>query len=254
MITPILKGGLGNQLFQISAGLSLANENGGSFGVNYDLPNTRIQGHCPTKYRDNLYQNVPTTSDTPGNTYSEPEFSYKPIPYQENLLIDGYFQSEKHFKNNKEQIKQLFKFNDDTKEKIDKALSSIQTPIIGVHIRRGDYKVYNRVHPPCEKKYYEAAMDLFPKDSTFIMCTDDLSSVQEEFDTSNFIVSNSKDELEDLYLLSQCDNVIICNSTFSWWGAYLGKDKDKIVAPARWFGPDGPPNYQDIFIEDWIKL
>jgi len=60
--------------------------------------------------------------------------------------------------------------------------------------------------------------------------------------------------LEDLYILSQCDNLILCNSSFSWWGEYLGIKKQNVICPAVWFKKDGPQDYQDIFRDGWIKI
>ena len=73
-------------------------------------------------------------------------------------------------------------------------------------------------------------------------------------DVSIFKNLHNSDEIEDLYSLSQCDGVIISNSSFSWWGAWLGKKKYKVISPNRWFGPKGPKNYQDIYKKDWIKI
>ena len=149
----------------------------------------------------------------------------------------------------------MFKFPDDIVQKIDNTFSKLQKYTVGLHIRRGDYKTYNRVHPLCPPDYYKEAIEIISnKDAAHIVCTDDIDSVCEEFDTSNLIISNAKSELEDLYLLSQCDSVIICNSTFSWWGAYLGKKKDKVIAPGVWFGPDGPSEYDDVYVKEWIKI
>ncbi len=71
-----------------------------------------IQGHPPTKYRDNLYKNILVTDGEPSEKYSEPRFEYTPIPRKKDLLIDGYFQSEKYFVEFKDEIKSLFTFPD----------------------------------------------------------------------------------------------------------------------------------------------
>ena len=259
IVIPNLKGGLGNQLFQIATACGVAADNKCKFALNYDLPHTCIQGHSPTKYKDTLYCDLPITDIVPGYTYDEDGFSYKEIPYEQKMIINGYFQTEKYFVNHKEEVKKLFTFPNHIKDRVSKAFSKLPGKKIGVHIRRGDYKLVSHVHKLCTPEYYREALKVFSLDHAsgnchYILCTDDIDSVREEFDIGQFIVSNSKDELEDLYLLSQCDSVVICNSTFSWWGAWLGKNKDKVICPAEWFGPAGPSDYQDIFAEGWIKL
>jgi hypothetical protein len=67
-------------------------------------------------------------------------------------------------------------------------------------------------------------------------------------------LSNCKSEIEDLYLLSQCDAHILTNSSFSWWGNYLGKEKEKTVVPNIWFGPHGPKDTHDVYRDNWIKV
>ena len=57
-----------------------------------------------------------------------------------------------------------------------------------------------------------------------------------------------------MYMLSQCDGNIISNSTFGWWGAYLGKEKEAVVVPSVWFGPEGPQDYYDIYPSDWKTI
>ena len=66
-------------------------------------------------------------------------------------------------------------------------------------------------------------------------------------------LKNSSD-IQDLYSLSQCDSVIIANSSFSWWGSYLGKEKETVIAPARWFGKDGFQDFEDIYNKNWTII
>ena len=71
----------------------------------------------------------------------------------------------------------------------------------------------------------------------------------------NFIFSPFTDELDDLILIMSCDNHIIANSSFSWWGSYLSESENKIVVcPKNWFGYQGPQDTQDLYLNNWIKL
>ena len=70
------------------------------------------------------------------------------------------------------------------------------------------------------------------------------------FSEKNMIFPND-DEVFEMYLMSVCDEVIMANSSFSWWGSYLGKE-GRTVAPKEWFMPNSIVNYQDIYRDDWI--
>ena len=85
MIVNNLCGGLGNQLFQIAAGYSLAADNDGEYAINYNIQHNLIQGHPKSKYRHSLYKDIPETDFVPPNIYQEPHHHYAPIPYQKDL-------------------------------------------------------------------------------------------------------------------------------------------------------------------------
>ena len=65
-------------------------------------------------------------------------------------------------------------------------------------------------------------------DHNFLIFSDDLNTLKKKMDLRKFINLNNQNEVEDMYSLTQCDNVIMSNSSFSWWGAWLGKDKKKL--------------------------
>ena len=54
--------------------------------------------------------------------------------------------------------------------------------------------------------------------------------------------------------MSMCHGNIIANSTFSWWGSYLGDDNKIVVSPRNWFGPDLPIHTENIYRNTWIII
>ena len=100
MITARLKGGLGNQMFQIAAGYSHAKNIGDSFAIDFNITHHGGQGHPHIKYKDNFFKDIPAGSfkDKDFVVYNEPTFKYSEIVKdQKDMMIDGYFQSEKYF-------------------------------------------------------------------------------------------------------------------------------------------------------------
>ena len=124
-----------------------------------------------------------------------------------------------------------------------------------VHIRRGDYissPHMTEFHTNLsETDYYQKAMEIIGGDFMFI--SDDIEWCKENFKGDNIFYSPFTEELEDLCLMTYCTNNIIANSSFSWWGAYLGFD-GKVIAPNNWFGPKGPKKTQDLIPNNWIKI
>ena len=257
MIINNFLGGLGNQLFQIAAGYAHSRRINSKFAINYGLNHAGFgQGHHPVKYRHSVYNNIPTTDQNIQLVYNEREFKYTPIAPLDNICLYGYFQSERYFEDYKDEVKNLFNFNFKTKKKIKKELSSIKKKV-GIHLRLGDYLneeyngVFHKINYPI---YLEKAMSLFEKDYEFIIFSDDFKSLRKLVDLNKFINLNNSNEVEDMYSLSQCENIIMSNSSFSWWGCWLGKSKSKIISPDCWFGPKIQKDYEDRFNKNWIKI
>lgn len=253
MIVPILKGGLCNQMFQIATAYAFAKRNDFDFGINYELSFCPNQGSTAPKYKDTLYSKIPSTNFRPLSIYNEPKFNYNPIPVVDNILLDGCFQTEKYFEDYKDDVKSLFTFSEEVKSKVNEFLKAFNKLVVGIHIRRGDYINLSSFHKVQKSDYYTKAAKLF-QDYQAVICTDDWNTVQKEMSFSKAIKSPFGNEIEDLYLLSQCDSLVICNSSFSWWGAFLGKDKNKVVAPKNWFAENGPKEYNDVYRKEWILL
>jgi hypothetical protein len=256
MIIPQLKGGVGNQLFQISTAAAHARRMNTEIGINYNLPFVAGSlGKHPITYQHTLYQKISNTNSTPSIKHNEPKFSWDALPEESDMIIDGYFQSDKYFKSCREYIKSIFTFD---LPKAELKIRSINTPTVIMHIRRGDYLFYDRVYKKYGVDYYLEALkyikEIYCDNFTLLACTDDWQTVRKEFkDFPTFIEVNGRNELEDLYILSQGNYIIGSNSTFAWWGAYLGAESTNIF-PGSWFGPDGPADDNDLLPEQWITL
>jgi hypothetical protein len=257
MITCQLQGGIGNQLFQIAATYALALKNNDTCIFNFMNCNTPLQGNPSGKYKNNILKNVVENLDFEPRVYfREESFSYQELPYAEGLCLIGYFQSEKYFIDYNDEIKKLFSisFNDvRTIREFFNFWGCLDKPITSVHVRRGDYLKNSEFHEPCSIEYYQKAMQEIG-DSYFIFISDDMDWVKENFKGTNIIYSTLNDEILDFTLMTQCDNNIIANSSFSWWGAYLNKNNNTVIAPKKWFGPSGPKDSQDIIPEYWVKI
>ena len=102
--------------------------------------------------------------------------------------------------------------------------------------------------------YLKEATKYFGDEYEFLIFSDDLNSLKREVNLKDFVNLENDNEIEDLYSLSQCDSVIMSNSSFSWWGAFLGKKKEKVICPDKWYGPKGPKDSQDIYDDSWTKI
>lgn len=168
----------------------------------------------------------------------------------------GWFQSEKYFGEYKEVIRSAFS---PTSEFIQRAktdfpfLSSAR--VAAINVRRGDYLTQPRHHPVVTLDYIEAARKLLPPHDYTIVLSDDFEWCKNNIKGNNIVFPTSYVDQDAMWLLSMCDDFIISNSTFSWWGAYLSGTKDKVViSPSTWFGPDIKEDPKDVWCEGWIKI
>jgi hypothetical protein len=177
------------------------------------------------------------------NTYTEKrEFEFDENVFkQSNVFFTGVWQVERYFKDIKNEILKVYSFNrpdDDENLAIIESIKSSNS--VSLHIRRGDYLSQNwsaKLVVIKDNGYYENAINYI--NLKIQNCT---------------YINNNKSEKSyiDMYLMSLCRHNIIANSSFSWWGAWLNINNDKIVVmPDKWFNR----NYCDgIFPEEWIKV
>ena len=133
-------------------------------------------------------------------------------------------------------------------------MNSLGDDPISLHIRRTDYKA-NPNHPLQTIEYYQSALDKLPKDSPVIVFSDDPEWCEnhEAFSDDRFAISNNAADF-DLCLMTLCKYHIIANSSYSWWGAWLGKS-DMVIAPKNWFGAScAHKSVEDMQFGGWIWL
>lgn len=256
MITCYLQGGLGNQMFQIAATLALSFENDIEAVFNSNIHFSPLQGRDVKNYINNVFRNISFFSDfKPKFLYNEPHHEYSEIPFRDETCIKGYFQSEKYFQKHSDRIQKVFECPEDLKRELIKRNCDIfESKTVGVHVRRGDYLENLDIHPVCNIEYYEEALREMTSVEQILVFSDDIEWCKNnlKFDILTKFIEKQED-YEDFYLMSLCDNFIISNSTFSWWSAWLGETDDSvIVAPKKWFGPQGPSS-KDIVPNRWIK-
>ena len=207
-------GRLGNQLFQIATTYAYAKDNNTTIG----LPTWSYRSHF--KLEDSIFDNYSTQY----YTYHEIDsLNYNKIEtYIDNVDLVGYFQSDKYFKQYKQDILDMFKVN--------KHINDYGF----IHVRRGDYVQKQEYHPLQSVEYYINGMDELGK-STYYCFSDDIQWCKDNIKDSRLIYIENTTEIDDLKLMMSCSASIIANSSFSWWGAYLG-NHDNVIIPKNWFG------------------
>lgn len=273
MIVIKLIGGLGNQMFQYATAKALALEKKQNLFLNaqafekytlhkYGLHHFSIKQTNYQKLRRlklKLFSLVFSK-----NTFNEKDFNYNPelAKITGNLIfLDGYFQCEKYFIKHEKQIRADFEITSPLKQKTKDTINLMKSvDSVSIHIRRGDYLLHE-MHNTDKEKYYIQAMQIIESKIThpvYFLFSDDMEWVKANFKTNHIAhyidFNNADTNYEDIKLMSSCKHNIIANSSFSWWGAWLNSNPNKIViAPQKWFN-DEVLNYQDVVPKSWIKL
>jgi hypothetical protein len=178
--------------------------------------------------------------------------------------FDGYWQGEFYFKDNKEVIRNTFKFIDSLDIKNARIVDKLNTSdSISIHIRRGDYLKYEMYRGICDLDYYVRAITYIKKrieSPFFCIFSNDINWCKENLyplllgNSLLFVDWNSgENSYKDMQLMSVCKHNIIANSSFSWWGAWLNSNSNKIViAPSKWLNID--LKMQPQFVKGWILI
>ena len=275
-----LSGGLGNQMFQYAFGQALGNEtvyesswfektkgNSDITQRSFELNFFKCTPHIlePNDFKKLKKNNkflILFGIKTKHKKITEKPFNV----YNPKLLkitkgiFEGYFQCAQYYDSVREQLLKDFtpraKINEDNQ----KILELIQkTNSVSLHVRRGDYLKLQHIHGLCDISYYEKAIDyiaLHTVNPHFFLFSDDIKWVKENLKINHpFTVVNinsGKNSPWDMWLMKNCKHNIIANSSFSWWGAWLNENPQKIViAPQKWTTSN---TSTDIIPHEWKRI
>lgn len=244
-----IQGGLGNQLFQLACAMQLAEKYNKKLVLNEAaIISNPHQANNKTTTVDTLHSLFPTlpicnTKLHPYHFYIYKEennacFSYTQDKIDEcfntytNIILHGYFINYSYIP-----LHIFDKINVIPKDK--ELLSFDFTNVYFIHIRLGDY-LNNKMYKINLKTYYNFCISQIlsvNKDATFIICTNQYDAILESY--LNELTKNIKykvqekdnNDIDTLYLMSSCNGGICSNSTLSFMGSLLQKNKKNIYMP-----------------------
>jgi len=295
MIIVKLEGGHSNQLFQYAAGRRLADKLGVELFmdkwwfenvVDLDSPRFYELGEYKLKQKfisrkdfalvenkpDNLRAKIYTLTKGKNKPriknyrYTLHDFDKKFLAQPDNTYLDGWWQNERYFKKIRPTLLEEVELKTGATGKNAQWLKQIkETNSVSIHIRRGDYvtnKQTNKIHGVTSLDYYNRALDTLAKKSgkkefTLFIFSNDMPWCQKnlKFKYPTIFVDGKNSGPEDMRLMKNCQHNIMANSTFSWWGAWLNQNPNKIIiAPKAWFNDKVENSQVDILPSEWIRL
>lgn len=297
MIISKLQGGHSNQLFQYAIGKKLAKINRTELLLDVTWFKEFADVDTPRSYELDCYNIATKITDMKnirvidprniigqrdkilrklgiGNTvwtYHEPSMGYNPEALRQpnNTLLIGFWQTEKYFKDIRDELLVELEPTTNMSVKNSKFLNQIKnTTSISLHIRRGDYitnKEANKFHGVMGLDYYKNALEYIvknlPKKDKANMClyvfSNDINWCKNniKFNFPTVFIDSDNTGSEDMRLMKNCQHFVMANSSFSWWGSWLSTNPDKIVvAPKDWFKNKKASGEIDILIDSWKLL
>ncbi|MEI8116863.1 MAG: alpha-1,2-fucosyltransferase [Flavobacteriia bacterium] len=274
LVSVQLIGGLGNQMFQYAIGIILQLEN--KINVKFDLDFFKIidggEGYIKRSFDLDVFDvHIDPLTIEERNYFlgtgrlltikrllkGRPAYYYEQVEgfkedwkvINKNMYFSGYFQKYEFYSNYETLLLETFQFN---KMKISqKALEIadllVKENSVSIHIRKGDYvkdSITKMVFCDLDSEYYNRAIARLRKLQTnlkFYVFSDDVNWVVENFNPQEIIyevidLNNPKNSWDDIFLMTKCKHNILANSTFSWWGAFLNPNPQKvIIAPKKWY-------------------
>jgi hypothetical protein len=291
MVVVKLMGGLGNQMFQYACGRRLAHARSTSLkldvsdlgapkGRTYALRHLNISAEIASEDDIRRFKSPPSfigralrragivrLPSLEHNVVRERFFHFDEaiLSLPDDVYLEGYWQSERYFKDIEPLIRREFTpRRDPTPDNVKMVATIASTNAVSLHLRRGDYvsnPIFNAFHGVCSLNYYLRAAQLIADvvtQPTFFIFSDDPEWVMSNLRLGHemrYVTNNvGKNDFEDLRLMTLCKHHIIANSSFSFWGAWLCSSADKkVIAPAKWFNA-GEHNTKDLIPPSWIRL
>lgn len=284
-----LVGGLGNQMFQYAAARAVALRSGTPLRLDVSwFPTVSDRHFALAPFRIAADTLAPEPPPPPwrqlaqrlcrrlhrrcgGTRHGRPVFLEKSFHFDPDVLalrapvrLDGYFQCEKYFADVAETIRADFRLTDPPPPQTQAVLDRIQaSDAICLHIRRGDYvsnAQTNAYHGVCSLDYYRRGLEIVRDGLAQPHCfvfSDDPAWVRDNLhlDLPMTVVDIHGPDVahEDMRLMSACRNFVTANSSFSWWGAWLGAHPEKrVVSPKQWF--QGGGDTRDLIPARWVQL
>lgn len=220
------RGRLGNQLFQIAATIGLATKHGHEFTF-------------PVwAYQHYFYAPLPNGGQFAAQQVPEAHFHYDPEGFgpDGNYDVDGWRQSLRYWQASEELVRSWLNFDATFRQSVrNRFQEALARPTIAISVRRGDFVGNPNYWQLPASYYYLALFTEFPdwRDHNIVIFSDDLAYCNVHFEgLPNVYFAEGCTDIEQLCLMSCCDHFIVSNSTFSWWGAYLGeKEHSRVVRP-----------------------
>jgi hypothetical protein len=242
-------GRLGNNLFEIASTIGIAD----SLNIPFYFPTWPYSRYFKHELPQKSYDEL---SSYKLKIFTEKQFNYDfiSLDVRHSWSLCGYLQSWKYFVNSFDKIKYYFEPNFETNDN--------SKDLVSVHVRRGDYLDRKGFHTCLtETNYYQKAMALFPDDK-FLIFSDDIHWCMQSdlFDNDRCIykMNETSDtatpapfDLLHMVYMAKCKHHIIANSSYSWWGSFLGNSNSITIAPRQWWVNN---NSSDIYLPHWIQI
>ena len=242
-------GRLGNQLFAIASAIGIAKKN----NLDFIFPEW--------SYSKYFKHHLPTGTIIGGNTFYQKGKNYQDIVLgQGDWDLVGFFQTEKFFKHTEALVRFFFEPTDEVAGYITSKYGDLLTnECCSLHVRRGDYTRFHYDFKLQPLAYYHKAIAHFNSKIKFLIFSDDIAWCKIHFIGDQYHFIEGEEDIIDLMIMSNCTHNIISNSSFSWWGAWLNKNSNKVVlCPAEWYGPRAslkPAKLSvDIYAEGFQKI